>query len=102
MPIEIDSPEVLERARLELAKQVSIMKRYRPDSVQQEAASAEAKGYLRALLENGLISPEARKLLDDDMKAQLYVPPLSNEKYTAMLENSPVMKILKDAMEASR
>lgn len=102
MPIEIDSPEVLERARQELAKQVSIMKRCHPDSIRHEAANAAVKGYMRALLENGLISPEARKLLDDDMKAQLYVPPLSDEQYTAMLENSPVLKILKDAMEASR
>lgn len=102
MSIEIDNPEVLERARRELTKQASVMKRYRPDSVEQKAVHAETKGYMRALLENGLVSPEAHKLLDDGMKAELYVPSLSDKQYVAMLERSPVMKILKDAMEANR
>lgn len=71
--IEVDSPEVLERARQELTRMGITVHRYRDDDTLWPGALSEAKGYMRALLNNELISLDAYKLLTQEQTKVLEV-----------------------------
>lgn len=65
--IETDSPEVIARARQELATMAGTVRRYRHEPSLWPAAMIEAKGYLRALLDNDLVSSAMLKQLLAEM-----------------------------------
>lgn len=88
---EIDNPELLERARKALYRIASVMSRHHPDSREWSGGELETKGYLRALQDNGLISPGAFEQLRSDQATVLSVPTLTD----ADLENNPTYRALK-------
>jgi hypothetical protein len=82
--LEADSNEVQERVTQELANMTRLMRHFHPDSSQWANCRSEANGYMRALLENGLISNETYGRLDKAVKAAMEVPSYQPEESSVL------------------